>query len=48
MNLVQYVLSESESEIYLIQSSVYKSDDYDKILCRLKRFTDSFELVEND
>jgi len=48
MNLVQYVMSESENEIYLIQSSVYKSDDYNKELCRLKRFTDSFELVEND
>ena len=48
MNLVQYVMSESKNEIYLIQSSVYKSDDYDKELCRLKRFTDSFELVKDD
>ena len=45
MNLVQYIKSEPKNEIYLIQSSVYKSDDYDKKLCQLKRFTDSFELV---
>lgn len=48
MNLVLYVKSESTEEIYLIQSSVYKSEDYDKILCQLKRFTDSFELVKDD
>jgi len=48
MNLVQYVKSEKNDEIYIIQSTIYKSDDYDKKLCQLKRFTDSFELVEDD
>lgn len=48
MNLVQYIKSENTNEIYLIQSSVYKSEDHDKKLCELKRFTDSFELVENN
>jgi catalase len=45
MNIVQYVKSEEKNEIYLIQSSVYKSDDYQTQLCRLKRLTNSFELV---
>lgn len=48
MNIVQYVKSESNNEVYLIQAMIYKSEDYDKRLCQLKRFTDSFELVEND
>lgn len=48
MNLVQYVKSDKNNEIYIIQSTIFKSDDYDKQLCHLKRFTDSFELVEND
>lgn len=48
MNLVQYVKSEKNDEIYIIQSTIYKSEDYDKKLCQLKRFTDSFELVEAD
>lgn len=47
INLVQYVISERNSEIYLIQTTIYKSEDYDKKLCQLKRFTDSFELVDN-
>lgn len=48
MNLVQYVKSEINNEIFLIHSTVYKSDDYNNKLCQLKRFTDSFELVEDD
>ncbi len=48
MNLVQYVKSESNNEVYLIQTMIYKSEDYDKKLCQLKRFTDSFELVKDD
>jgi hypothetical protein len=46
MNLVQYVQSNQEDAIYILQSSVYKSENYNEALCRLKRFTDSFELVE--
>lgn len=48
MNLVQYVKSEENNEIYLIQTTIYKSEDYKKKLCQLKRFTDSFELVKDD
>lgn len=48
INLVQYVKSEINNEMFLIHSTVYKSDDYNNKLCQLKRFTDSFELVEND
>lgn len=48
MNIVQYVKSEEKNEIYLIQSSVYKSDNCKTQLCRLKRLTNSFELVYDD
>lgn len=48
INIVQYVKPEMKNEIYLIQSSVYKTENYEKQLCRLKILTNSFELVYDD
>jgi len=45
MNIVKYIKSEGNDELYLIQSTVYKSDDNMDRLCYLKRLVDSFELV---
>jgi hypothetical protein len=45
MNLVQYIKSEQRNEVYLIQSSVKKSENDEEKICILKKLTDSFELV---
>ncbi|MCD4722992.1 MAG: hypothetical protein K8S13_24505 [Desulfobacula sp.] len=45
MNIVKYIKPEKRNEIYLIQSAVYKTDDFMERLCFLKRLVDSFELV---
>lgn len=46
MNLVQYVKQTDRNEVYLIQASVFGNDEAEKKFCRLKRFLDSFELME--
>jgi len=45
MNIVKYIKPVKEDEIYLIQSTVYKTEDYMDKLCYLKRLVDSFEIV---
>jgi len=47
MSIVLYVKALSKNEIYLVQSSVYKTDNYMDRLCNLKQFVNSFEL-ENE
>jgi hypothetical protein len=46
LNIVKYIKSESNKEIYLIQSSVNKTGNFDEKICILKQLADSFELVE--
>jgi hypothetical protein len=46
LNIVKYIKSYSKNEIYLLQSSVNKTGDFDGKICLLKRLADSFELVE--
>lgn len=48
MNIVKYIKSEGTDELYLIQTTVYKSEDYMDKLCYLKGLVDSFELVDNN
>jgi hypothetical protein len=46
LNIVRYIKSEMTNEVYLIQSSVNKTGNYDEKICILKQLADSFELVE--
>lgn len=46
MSIVKYIKPVKEDEIYLIQSTVYKTENYMDKLCHLKRLVDSFEMVE--
>jgi hypothetical protein len=48
MNIVKYIKSDNTDELYLIQTTVYKSEDCMDKLCYLKRLVDSFELVNNN
>ena len=45
-NLVVYLKKEYSDEIYLIQSTVYDTQEYDKKFCYLKQVISSFEIVE--
>jgi hypothetical protein len=45
LNVVKYIKSATRNEIYLIQSSVNKTGNYDEKICILKKLADSFELV---
>lgn len=45
LNVVKYIKSSTRNEIYLIQSSVNKTGDFDEKICILKKLSDSFELV---
>jgi len=47
VNIVKYIKLEGTDELYLIQTTVYKSEDYMDKLCYLKRLVDTFELVDN-
>ncbi len=44
MNIVLYIQSVGRNEIYLLQSSVYMTDNYMDRLCDLKQLVNSFEL----
>jgi CRISPR/Cas system CMR-associated protein Cmr3 (group 5 of RAMP superfamily) len=46
LNVVKYIKSDQKNEIYLIQSSVNKTGNFDENICILKLLADSFELVE--
>jgi len=46
LNVVKYIKSDLKNEIYLIQSSVNKTGNFDENICILKLLADSFELVE--
>ena len=46
LNIVRYIKSEMNKEVYLIQSSVNKTGNFDEKICILKQLADSFELVE--
>jgi hypothetical protein len=46
LNVVKYINSDQKNEIYLIQSSVNKTGNFDENICILKLLADSFELVE--
>ena len=48
INIVKYIKSYDSDELYLIQTTVYKSEDFMDKLCHLKRLVDSFELVDTD
>ncbi len=48
MNIVKYIKSEGTDELYLIQTTVYKSENYMDKLCYLKGLVDSFEMVDNN
>lgn len=45
LNVVKYIKSATRNEIYLIQSSVNKTGNFDEKICILKKLADSFELV---
>ncbi|MBN2175639.1 MAG: hypothetical protein JW731_16030 [Bacteroidales bacterium] len=45
MSVVVYLKNPEKDEIYLIQTSVYLSDNYMNKLCYLKRLVTSFEIV---
>ncbi|MCD4746736.1 MAG: hypothetical protein K8R58_10600 [Bacteroidales bacterium] len=47
INLVLYLKNYKTDEIYLIQTTVYKTKDYKKKICELKFIVNSFEIVEN-
>jgi hypothetical protein len=46
MNVVKYIKSERNNEIYLIQSSLSKTEFFEEKICILKLLVDSFELVD--
>jgi hypothetical protein len=46
LNVVKYIKPEGKNEIYLIQSSVKKTGEFDEKICILKNLADSFEIVE--
>ncbi|MBC8490768.1 MAG: hypothetical protein H8D45_32525 [Bacteroidetes bacterium] len=47
VNLVVFIKREKSNEIYLIQSSVYKTENFRERICRLKQLVNTFEIVEN-
>lgn len=47
VNLVVFIKREKSNEIYLIQTSVYKTENFRERICRLKQLINTFEIVEN-
>lgn len=45
-NMVIYVKKDNRDEIFLLQSTVYKTDDFMDRLCRIKTLFDTFKFLE--